>query len=85
MASKQLLLKIRVAHIGVALSVWRRKLMSEKSYNVSYVANYFTLNTTIQAPNQDQAEALAKQNLLDEYGIDLDECGAECIEVTTNV
>jgi aspartate/glutamate racemase len=59
--------------------------MSEKSYNVSYVANYFTLNTTIQAPNQDQAEALAKQNLLEEYGINLDECGAECIEVTTNV
>jgi hypothetical protein len=27
MASKQLLLKIKVARIGVALSVWRRKLM----------------------------------------------------------
>jgi len=29
MASKQLLLKIKVARIGVALSVWRRKLMSK--------------------------------------------------------
>jgi hypothetical protein len=27
MASKQLLLKIKVARIGVALSVWRRELM----------------------------------------------------------
>lgn len=55
--------------------------MSEQTYNVSYSANYFTLNTTIQAPDQDQAEAWARQNIFEEYGIDLDKCGAKCMEV----
>ena len=57
------------------------KQVSEQTYNVSYSANYFTINTTIQAPDQDQAEAWARQNLFEEYGIDLDKCGAKCMEV----
>ena len=59
--------------------------MSEKTYNVSYVANYFTLHTSIQAPDEEQAEAWARQNLWEEYGISLDKCGAECVEVAINV
>jgi hypothetical protein len=55
--------------------------MSDKTYNVSYVANYFTLHTSIQAPDENVAEVWARENLLKEYGIDLDECGAECVEV----
>lgn len=59
--------------------------MSEKTYNVSYVANYFTLHTSIQAPDEDQAEAWARQNLWEEYGISLDKCGAACVVVAINV
>ena len=55
--------------------------MNEKTYNVVYSANYFTLNTTIQATNEDQAEAWARQNIFEEYNIDLDKCGAKCMEV----
>jgi hypothetical protein len=55
--------------------------MTNNTWSVSYSANYFTLNTTIDALNEDQAQAEAKLLMLNEYGIDLDKCGAKCVEV----
>ena len=57
------------------------QVISDTTWNISYSANYFTLNITIQAPDENQAEAWARQNILEEYGIDLDKCGAKCMEV----
>jgi hypothetical protein len=45
----------------------------DKQYNLTFVADRFTLNTTINAETEEQAEANAVANLQDWYGIDLDQ------------
>jgi hypothetical protein len=57
--------------------------MNEKHYNLTFVASYFTLHTTINAENEEQAEANAIANLQDFYGINLDQikCQVEVEEV----
>lgn len=58
--------------------------MSDKQFNLTFTATYFTLHTTINAENEEQAEANAIANLQDYYGIDLDQikCQLEVEEVT---
>ena len=45
----------------------------DKQYNLTFIADRFTLNTTINAETEEQAEANAVANLQDWYGIDLDQ------------
>ena len=56
----------------------------DKQYNMTFIADRFTLNTTINAETEEQAEANAVANLQDWYGIDLDQikCTVEVEEVT---
>ena len=56
----------------------------DKQFNLTFTASYFTLHTTINAENEEQAEANAIANLQDFYGIDLDQikCTVEVEEVT---
>ena len=56
----------------------------DKQYNLTFIADRFTLNTTINAETEEQAEANAVANLQDWYGIDLDQikCTVEVEEVT---
>jgi hypothetical protein len=58
--------------------------MSDKQFNLTFTATYFTLHTTINAETEEQAEANAIANLQDYYGIDLDQikCQLEVEEVT---
>jgi hypothetical protein len=58
--------------------------MSDKQFNLTFTATYFTLHTTINAETEEQAEANAVANLQDYYGIDLDQikCTVEVEEVT---
>lgn len=58
--------------------------MSDKQFNLTFTATYFTLHTTINAETEEQAEANAVANLQDFYGIDLDQikCTVEVEEVT---
>jgi len=55
----------------------------DKQYNMTFIADRFTLNTTINAETEEQAEANAVANLQDWYGIDLDQikCTVEVEEV----
>ena len=57
--------------------------MSDKQFNLTFTATYFTLHTTINAETEEQAEANAIANLQDYYGIDLDQikCQLEVEEV----
>lgn len=57
--------------------------MSDKQFNLTFTATYFTLHTTINAETEEQAEANAVANLQDFYGIDLDQikCTVEVEEV----
>jgi hypothetical protein len=57
--------------------------MSDKQFNLTFTASYFTLHTTINAETEEQAEANAVANLQDFYGIDLDQikCQVEVEEV----
>jgi hypothetical protein len=57
--------------------------MSDKQYNLTFTASYFTLHTTINAETEEQAEANAIANLQDWYGIDLNQikCQLEVEEV----
>lgn len=45
----------------------------DTQFNVTFTASYFTLHTTINADNEEQAEANAVANLQDFYGIDLNQ------------
>jgi hypothetical protein len=45
----------------------------DTQFNVTFTASYFTLHTTINAENEEQAEANAVANLQDFYGIDLNQ------------
>ncbi len=55
----------------------------DKQYNLTFTASHFTLHTTINAENEEQAEANAVANLQDWYGLDLNQikCQLEVEEV----
>lgn len=55
--------------------------MSDKQYNLTFSASYFTLHTTINAENEEQAEANAIANLQDYYGIDLNQIKCQLDEI----
>jgi hypothetical protein len=58
--------------------------LEDKSFELIYVADRFTLHTTVNALTQEQAEANAKANLEDLYGIDLDSirCSLQEVQVS---
>jgi FixJ family two-component response regulator len=51
-----------------------------KYWNVTFTANYFTLHTTINAVDEDDAVEYAIENLLEQYGFDVSKV-AQCTEV----
>ena len=53
----------------------------EKQYNLTFSASYFTLHTTINAENEEQAESNAIANLQDWYGIDLNQIKCQLDEI----
>ena len=55
--------------------------MSDKQFNLTFTADYFTLHTTIVAESEEQAEANAIANLQDFYGIDLNQIKCQLVEV----
>lgn len=55
--------------------------MKDKQYNLTFIASHFTLNTTINAENEEQAEANAVANLQDWYGIDLNQIKCQLGEI----
>ena len=81
MSKRDTLSKMTINDMVKSIDESEKQVISDTTWNISYSANYFTLNTTIQAPDENQAEAWARQNILEEYGIDLDKCGAKCMEV----
>jgi hypothetical protein len=58
--------------------------LEDKTFELTYVADRFTLHTTVNALTQEQAEANAKANLEDLYGIDLDSirCSLQEVQVS---
>jgi hypothetical protein len=58
--------------------------LEDKSFELTYVADRFTLHTTVNALTQEQAEANAKADLQDLYGINLDSirCSLQEVEVS---
>jgi hypothetical protein len=59
--------------------------LEDKTFELTYVADRFTLHTTVNALTQEQAEANAKANLEDLYGIDLDSirCSLQEVQVSS--
>ena len=55
--------------------------MTETQYDITFVADYFTLHTTINAETEEQAEANAIANLQDMYGIDLNAIRGSITEI----
>lgn len=51
-----------------------------KYWNVTFTANYFTLHTTINAVDEDDAIDYAIENLKEQYGFDISQF-AQCTEV----
>ncbi len=43
-------------------------------YNVTFVADRFTITTTVEALDEDEAEAEARQTLTDEIGLVMNHC-----------
>jgi hypothetical protein len=58
--------------------------LEDKTFGLTYVADRFTLHTTVNALTQEQAEANAKANLEDLYGIDLNSirCSLQEVQVS---
>jgi len=55
--------------------------MSDQQFNLTFVADHFTLHTTINAETEEQAEANAIANLQDFYGIDLNAIKCSLTEI----
>ena len=55
--------------------------MTETQYDITFVADHFTLHTTINAETEEQAEANAIANLQDMYGIDLNAIRGSITEI----
>jgi hypothetical protein len=53
----------------------------DKQFNLTFIADHFTLHTTINAETEEQAEANAVANLQDWYGIDLDRIKCQLGEI----
>ena len=51
-----------------------------KYWNVTFVANYFTLHTTINAVDEADAEDYAIEHLQEQYGFDISKI-AQCTEI----
>jgi hypothetical protein len=53
----------------------------DKQFNLTFIADHFTLHTTINAETEEQAEANAVANLQESYGIDLDRIKCQLGEI----
>ncbi len=57
------------------------RTQTEYLYTVKFTGDHITLFTSVQAPNNEQAEQCAKKQLLDYHGLDTDNIGVWGIEV----